>query len=348
MPKASRLIFLLALFSAIGWSAATAGVTGDPDKGYAASEPPRCRGANLVNRLATSDPSLHDRIVEAAGATENGDALLWKIERSGRPPSHLFGTVHLTDARVRAISSATRTALRNARHVLLETSEVSSSATTRALLRAAKAAVYTDGRTLDALLTKDEFKKVLKTVGRSGIPAKAVRLYRPWMISMLLSGSACERRRLQEGEVVLDMALAEEARIHGIPVTGLETADEQIKILASVPEDQQIGMLRANLALIDDTDNLMETMIQLYLDRQIGAVWELQMVLAEEAGVSSSSFDGFRQAVIVDRNATMLDASLPAFNKGGVFMAVGALHLPGEKGLVALLRRAGYTVTPVE
>lgn len=347
MPNRLRPAFLLAfLLAACG--AALAGVTGDPEKGYVPSEPARCGGTNLLTRLASTDPALHKRITERARSVENGHAMLWKVARTGRAPSYLFGTVHLTDTRVREISDATRRALRSARSVLLETSDVTPSATTRALIRAAKAAVYTDGRTLDALLTKEEFDQVKETMDRVGVPAKSAKLYRPWIISMMLSGSDCERRRIRDGEVVLDMALAQEARVHGIPITGLETADEQIATLASIPEDQQLGMLRANLALIDDTDNLMETMVQLYLERRIGAVWELQLALAETAGLPASTFEGFRQAVIVDRNAKMFDISAGAFEKGGVFMAVGALHLPGKDGLVALLRNAGYTLTPVE
>lgn len=347
MLNAIRLPVLLTILLAL-CGAAAAGITSDPDRGYVPSAPSRCEGSNLLTRLAATDPALHQRIVEAARSVENGQALLWKIERDGRAPSFLFGTVHLTDTRVREISNATRNALRGAKSVLLETSDVSPSRTARALVRAARAAVYTDGRTLDALLTKEEFRKVQQTINRAGVPAKSARMYRPWMVSMMLSGSNCERQRIRQGEVVLDMALAQEARIHGIPITGLETADEQIRTLASVPEDQQLGMLRANLALIDDTDNLMETMVQLYLDRRIGAVWELQMALAETAGVPASSFDAFRQAVIVDRNSKMLESARGFFDDGGVFMAVGALHLPGADGLVALLRNAGYTVTAVE
>ncbi|HRN89870.1 TraB/GumN family protein [Hyphomicrobium sp.] len=338
---------LLALLVALG-GGALAGITSDPNAGYVPSEPSRCGGVNLLTNLASSDPVLHGRILAAALTLENGQALLWKVEREGLSPSYLFGTVHLTDSRVREISLKTRAALRSAKAVLLETSDISPETTAAALVSAARTAVYTDGRTLDRLLTKEEFRKVQETIDRAGVPAASARIYRPWMISMMLSASNCERRRIREGEPVLDMALAQEARIHGIPITGLETAEEQIRTLASVPEDQQLGMLRANLALIDETDNLMETMVQLYLERRIGAVWELQMALAETAGVPPSAFDAFRQAVIVDRNIKMYETSRSYFETGGTFMAVGALHLPGEDGLVALLRNAGYTVTPVE
>lgn len=347
MRKALRLTLWLTALATLS-SGAFAGVTGDPDKGYVPSEPARCNGTNLLTRLANTHPALHTRIVEASRSVENGDAMLWKVEQQGLAPSHLFGTVHLTDARVRDISEATRKALRSASSVLLETADVSPSVTTRALIKAAKAAVYTDGRTLDTVLTKEEFDQVKETMDRAGVPAKSAKLYRPWMISMMLSGSECERQRIRDGEVVLDVALAQEARVHGIPITGLDTADEQIKTLASIPEDQQLGMLRANLALVDETDDLMDTMVQLYLERRIGAVWELQLALAETAGVPASTFEAFRQAVIIDRNAKMRDLSVDTFETGGVFMAVGALHLPGEEGLVALLRSAGYTVTPIE
>lgn len=347
MRNAIKLIAVLALLTTFG-NTAPAGVTSDPSAGYVPSEPSQCSGVNLLTRLASSDPTRHGRILDAAASLENGQHLLWKVERAGLAPSYLFGTVHLTDTRVRDISQETRAALRSAKAVLLETSDISPQTTAAALLSAARTAVYTDGRTLDRLLTKEEFKKVQQTIDRAGVPAASARIYRPWMISMMLSASNCERRRIREGEPVLDMALAQEARIHGIPITGLETAEEQILTLASVPEDQQLEMLRANLALIDETDNLMETMVQLYLERRIGAVWELQMALAEAAGIPASAFDGFRQAVILDRNVKMHETARSYFEKGGAFMAVGALHLPGEDGLVALLRNAGYTVTPVE
>jgi uncharacterized protein YbaP (TraB family) len=44
----------------------------------------------------------------------------------------------------------------------------------------------------------------------------------------------------------------------------------------------------------------------------------------------------------------MRDKAVEALAEGGVLIAVGALHLPGKQGLVALFREAGYTLTPVE
>jgi uncharacterized protein YbaP (TraB family) len=59
-------------------------------------------------------------------------------------------------------------------------------------------------------------------------------------------------------------------------------------------------------------------------------------------------FDSAERNLLVTRNLSMRDKALPSLAEGSAMIAVGALHLPGRQGLVALLREAGYTVTPVE
>jgi uncharacterized protein len=115
-----------------------------------------------------------------------------------------------------------------------------------------------------------------------------------------------------------------------------------------VPEDQQVAMLKVGLKYIDRSDDIMETLVQMYVKRQVGAAMPFQLALAAENGVPASAFDGFQKTLLVDRNVKMRDAATPMLEKGNVFIAVGALHLPGETGLVSLLRERGYTVTPVE
>lgn len=315
-----------------------------PQSHAEAAGAPRCNGFNLLDKLAATDPGLHDRIVTNAEKIENGNAVLWKIESAGRAPSYLFGTVHLSDARV-AMSKAVRRALATARAVVIENSDLSPEASANAYRAAAKSALFDNGQTLDKLLSKAEFDKLRRSL--NGTP-EALRPYRPWIVSLMLTGSECERRRVSNGDLVLDMAVAHHAKSNGIPLTGLETTQEQLEALASIPDNEQAGMLRANLSLVDESENLMETMVQVYLARRVGALWDLQIALAEKAGVSAQDFASFEQTIIVERNRRMRDRSLPHLEKGGAFVAVGALHLPGRTGLVSLLREAGYTVTAIE
>jgi uncharacterized protein YbaP (TraB family) len=93
---------------------------------------------------------------------------------------------------------------------------------------------------------------------------------------------------------------------------------------------------------------MMETLVQMYVKRQVGAAMPFQLALAAENGVPASAFDGFKKVLLADRNIKMRDAAIPKLEKGRAFIAVGALHLPGDTGLVALLRARGYTLDPVE
>lgn len=309
-----------------------------------------CRGTDMMTEIATSDPPLHARILAEADATENANALLWKVELPGSktPPSHLFGTVHLTDERIAKLPAPARKALDRATAVILEVADLSKQASASALSSAMRLAVFTDGNSLEKLVSAAEFEAVRKTVTKVGLPADTARLLKPWIVTMLMAGSECERKKLESGEQVLDMRIADIAKKRGIPLVSLETIDGQLQALAAVPESQQLEMLRAGLAYAERSGDLVETTLQFYLTRKIGGVWPFQIALAEKAGIKETSFAGLQQELISNRNQKMLEAAKPHLEKGGAFVAVGALHLPGKSGLVSLLRQAGYTVTPVE
>jgi uncharacterized protein YbaP (TraB family) len=208
--------------------------------------------------------------------------------------------------------------------------------------------MYTNGNSLNAQLSDEEYRKVQQIVAKTGIPDEISGLLKPWLVSMLLATSDCERRQLASGATVLDMRVAAEGRTHGATIAGLETVEDQLAALAAVPDDQQIAMLKVGLKYADRADDMMETLVQMYVKRQIGAAMPFQVALAAESGTTESAFDGFRKTLLVDRNIKMRDAALPMLEKGNAFIAVGALHLPGNTGLVALLRERGYLITPVE
>lgn len=313
-----------------------------------AAEAGKCGGKDMLAEVASAEPEVYLRITEEAKATPNTEALLWRVEREGRPPSYLFGTIHLTDTRVATLSPKVKAALGEAKAVALEVADLSPAAMSGAMMQAPKLVMFTDGRRLDGMLTPDEFEKVKATLNSSGMPTEVAPLFRPWIIYMILSVSNCERRKVESGDSVLDMRVAETARSRGIPVVGLETVEEQLNAMASVPDDQQIQMLKATLKFADRSDDLMETVVQFYLNRNMGAAWPFQIMLARKAGIDPAPLAVFQEKLIVTRNNKMRDGALPMIEKGGAFVAVGALHLPGEHGLVKLIRDAGYTVTPVE
>jgi uncharacterized protein YbaP (TraB family) len=307
-----------------------------------------CRGIDMLAETAAKDPQTYTRIMAEAAGIKNAGAILWKVEKQGRPASYLFGTVHLTDDRVTALSPAVKAGLNDSKIVALEVSDLSENATASVIAQSAPLVMFTDGRRLDNLLSTTEYDAVKSIIGRSGMPVDLAAVFKPWIVSMILSVSDCERDKVQKGARVLDMKIAEMGKARGLEVVGLETIPAQIEALAAVPEQQQLDMLRASLKFADRTNDMMETLVQLYLNRKITAAMPFQIALAREAGVTDQAFVGFQEKLLVERNVKMLDVAAPLLDQGGVFVAVGALHLPGDQGLVALLRDGGYTVSPIE
>jgi uncharacterized protein YbaP (TraB family) len=315
------------------------------------AQAPTCTGNNLLEELRVSDEAAHARVMASAATTENADAILWKVEKAGVAPSHLFGTMHLTDARINALSPAVRGALEESRRLALELDDISPGGFVKVMTHNPHIAglmLFTDGRRLDQLLGAEDYRKIAEVLSRSGMPPQMLGMIRPWVATLMLSVSVCEQRRLGAGLLPLDANLAKDAAKRGVKAEGLETVESQFRALASVPEADQVEMLKSGIRFYHRIDDMAETMIQLYLQRQLGSIWPLQLALAEKVGVSAKAFDAAEQSLLVTRNLGMRDKALGFLEEGNAFIAVGGLHLPGKQGLVTLLREAGYTVTPIE
>jgi uncharacterized protein len=312
----------------------------------AAQTPPTCRGQNMLEEMKIAEPAAYAKVIEAAKKTTNSEALLWRIEKAGSAPSYLFGTVHISDPRVTTLSPAITNALNSAKAVALEIADMSMEGMQAAIGSDPMLMVSPD-RGLATLITPEEFA-VAKTALKDAMPEAALRIMKPWVVTMALTLPVCEQQRTASGIKVLDQQLGDMARAKSIPVIGLETIQFQLKVMAGIPEDQQVGMVRAALKFADRREDMLETMLQLYVKRQSAMIWPFNLALAEKAGVKPDAFKGFEADLLIGRNRSMRDSAKPHLEKGGLFIGVGAMHLVGDTGLVTLLRETGYTVTAVE
>lgn len=350
MPVKFMLVPLLAIVAVA--LTATAGYAdrstkAQPNSLKATQSGASCGGVNMLSELAQSDPELFQRVQRDAQGTPNSKAIFWKVTKIGVEPSYIFGTIHITDPRVTDLDHNVVTALEQSQVLALEVADLSPEAMATALLQAVKVALYTDGSNLQKQLSPEEFDKVEDKMKSAGMPVQAARLFRPWVVTMLLATSDCERQRAKTGKLVLDMQLAERARKKNIPVVGLETIDQQLAALSASSNAEQVAMLKVGLAFADRSNDIVETLVQLYLNRELAKAWPFQIALAEKAGQPAEAYEAFYRHLIVDRNQRMHDGVVPLLDKGGAFVAVGSLHLPGSSGLISLLRKSGYDVTPV-
>lgn len=317
----------------------------------AAQEPPVCAGNSLMDQLKERDAAAYERVVAAGKAVANGGALLWKVEKPGVAPSHLFGTIHITDPAVRELPVTTRKLIEGASTVVLEVIDLTDAAAGEAMMEDPTLAFITAaGTPIDKLLTASEMDRLVEFAGGMGLPRAALVNFRPWLLSTMLAIPLCETTRQTVGVETLDSSIEKIAKSGNIKRVGLETIGEQFRSMAAISDEAQLANLKLSIGFVDQLEDSLATLIGLYKARQVPAIMPLmaEMAAGPQAEIAKLAIAEFQQKLIDDRNFRMRDRALPVLEQGNAFIAVGALHLPGDKGLVNLLRDAGYTVTAAE
>jgi uncharacterized protein YbaP (TraB family) len=317
--------------------------------GRAHAETSACKGTDMLAALQKSDPALVEKIEAEAAETPNGKGLLWKIEKAGAKPSFLFGTMHMTDPRVTTLTPIARKAFDASGTVVIETTEIlDQSKMMAAIMKEPDLTMFTDSTTLTSLLSPEDAAMVDKALDARGIPPASVSKMKPWMLSAMVALPACELARKASGAPVLDIRLAQDAKTAGKELEGLETVAGQLRAMASLPMDFHMKGLVDTLKLGDQVDDVIETMIVLYQRGDTGMFWPLFRAVLPNETNGEDGYAAFDEAMIKARNRTMAERAEPVLARGSAFIAVGAMHLPGSDGLIALLRNDGYKVTAVD
>lgn len=314
-----------------------------------AQDAPVCGGDNLLAKLAQHDPEAFVALRAEADAVPNGKGIFWKIEKDGAPASWLLGTMHVTDPRVIAMPEPARAAFAGAGTVLIESDEIADEKKAGAtILARPDLTMFADGRSITDLVDEEDAVKLKEGLKSRGLSLAAVGRMKPWMIASFVALPACEIARKASGAAFLDQKLARDALSGGKTLKGLETLIEQISALDSLPLEPQVQGLIQTLELGDGLEDVIETMSQLYLDGDTGMIMPMMRAAAPSDEEDAAAYAAFEQRIITDRNHTMAERAGPVLADGNVFIAVGALHLPGSEGLVELLRKQGFRVTAVE
>jgi len=314
-----------------------------------ASVPSSCDGNSLVDSLKKNEPERYAEALKQAQATENGSGLLWKIEKDGQEPSFLFGTIHLTSPEVTVVPANVQAALDRTQVLVIETTGLLDPAAMQmALLGKPELTTFTDGSTLDKLLDEKDLGTLKAGLDKRGIHLGLVSRMKPWLIMGMVALPDCEMANKQSGAEILDITLARQAQAKGKPVLGLEELTEQFDAMNSLPIDFQLNGLITTIKMGDMIPDIMATMTDLYLQGEIAQIMPM-LSAAAPAGLDEEAEDyaEFEERIIRIRNHVMAERAVPIINKGSAFIAVGALHIPGEEGVVALLRKSGYTVSRV-
>lgn len=278
--------------------------------------------------------------VAAASDVPYGQGLLWRVQKDGGPANHLLGTMHSTDPRLRRLPQEIDQALDRSRVAVFEivTGQEGDVDMSQALRLPPE-------RRLDDILGTELFARAAEAVADFGVAPAALQRFKPWALSFFLARPRIETIRQSQGEAAFDFWLQGEARRRGKTLHGLESYAEQIEVFDGLSEAEQVAMVSDLLNDYDGIEAQFNKMFRAYLKGDIG---RLMTIANDHSGVSdTAAAERLTARLIDDRNRTMVERLLPLLEEGRAFVAVGALHLPGEEGILSLLARRGYRVTRV-
>jgi len=314
-----------------------------------AQEDLSCVGQDLVEIMQRDEPQKYQNLQAEADKVLNGKGTFWRIEKDGLAPSYLLGTMHVTDPRVLKMPKGAQEAFASAKTVVVESDEIlDEQKAAVAIFARPDLSMFIDGKSITDMLSTQDKQRLEDDLKQRGIPLVSVLKMKPWILASFVALPACEFKRKAQGASFLDKKIAEDGVASGKSIKGLETLVEQIQAMADLPMDFHMKALVETLSLGDRMQDIMWTMTDLYLQENVGAIMPMvTAVTPESSDADEDGYASFEKRIITDRNHVMAERAAPLLAQGSVFIAVGALHLPDEEGVIELLRKQGYTLTRV-
>lgn len=261
------------------------------------------------------------------------NSLLWEISGRGlAKPSYLFGTIHLICPTDFSLSDSLKTTLARTQQVALEM-DMDDPGMMAGMMKTMNMAA---GNELKKLVTEQEYQRLdrfFKDSVHVGLAmferAKPFVLMGPLFNTVL----DCQPQSYE-------MALVELAGKQKSEVIGLETLEEQMAIFDTIPYKDQAKMLLTLIDSLPSARKEFKSLVALYKAQNISELYG--MTLKSEFGM-----EGNEEVMLFDRNQKWIPRIRRIASAKPTFFAVGAAHLGGEKGVIALLRKEGFVVRAV-
>ncbi|HHQ4509426.1 TraB/GumN family protein [Aeromonas hydrophila] len=196
-----------------------------------------------------------------------------------------------------------------------------------------------DGKTLKEHVPLDLYRRTIIAAGQNGLTENMLAPLRPWFAAITLTQAALERTNFSSA-LGVDQHFAKQAGDSGKPIIGFETLLEQLGYLASVGDNQTL-MLESTLDELPELERGF---------REVMKAWEegdeatlINLLKSEMAPPKLQAW--LEQTLLAERNHNWLKKWSTLPNES--FIVVGALHLYGDQGLLALLEQQGWRITPL-
>lgn len=267
------------------------------------------------------------------GAKENYPSRLWRVEQEGTH-SLILGTMHLPDEDIVRLPAHISQPVAQARALVLEVR-----LTPSAQRQAAELTTLRGPDLLSDLVGDDDFARLKELFRPYGIRGAGLERLKPWVAGVMLNSPPPSL------EPVLDFALQFQFQQQGKPVFELESMHEQLSLFDALPLPEQLAFLRYAMSQQPHFLSQLNHVKSLYLQDNLTRLHAL--ATQQIAELQDPALKRLMRAIVEERNHSMVERMQAHLQAGNRVIAIGALHLTGEEGVLSLLRRQGYRVTPV-
>lgn len=315
-----------------------------------------CVGENLFD---TMPPDRLARIEAAVEKIPYHRGLLWQVTKDDARIT-LIGTYHFGDDRHQAMLDRVADTLADADLLFVEAGPEEEDRLARALTENPDLMVNRLGPTLPERLSDAEWQMLSSAMTDRGTPAVITAKLRPWYVAMMLGISPCMMHSMAQGGDTggLDHLLVARADALNIPIRALEPWDTVFTLFQNMTPQQEVDMIRASLPAASYADDYAVTLTDAYFAGDVWKIWEFGRFDAyENSGLPRQVVDeqmDLAQTQLMDRRnqswiTPLTEAAHSAALQGkGIVAGFGALHLPGEEGVLRLLEKEGWTVTGLD
>ncbi|MEI8280220.1 MAG: TraB/GumN family protein [Bacteroidota bacterium] len=273
---------------------------------------------------------------QSAALTKDNKSLLWRVNKKGiAKNSYLFGTIHVICKEDYLWTDSMKQALKQSESVCFEM-DISDKNT---MYQAAIGMLDKSGKQLKDYFSAAEYKKLETFIKDSLNMGMGLEMFQQMKPTALLSLFATKNvncsNSISYEETILATAQEDKKTIDG-----LEQMQEQLALFDNMPIDSVVKDIVQSMDSFTTAKNAYAQMLADYKNQDLPRLYEA-IQTSKELGDDMGAF-------LDDRNQKWIGRMEDKMKSRSVFFAVGAGHLWGEKGVINLLRKAGYTVEPVK
>ena len=274
-------------------------------------------------------------LASGAAAQTRGHTFLWKVQ-SGASVMYLAGSVHALTADAYPLNPAYQRAF-DASSALVEEIDLAEADPLSGGLGLLAKGMYQDGRTFSSAVSRQTVTLVQEKLKNTPLALDLIQPMKPWMVMLMIEALGSQDAGL-DPELGLDKHFYNLATDGRKQVIGLETAESQIDRFDKMPDAMQEQMLRSELAEMDTEKSSLRSILTAW---QTGDAAAIEKMLLASFTTNPAAY----ASLITERNRNWMPQLETCLRRSSpCFVIVGAAHLVGPQGLLAMLQQKGYRV----